>query len=66
MKKFVVKSKDGKCKIEAHGFTGKECEEKMEFLVKALGEEIASELLPEFHMGEEVEEEKICFKPFCG
>ena len=65
-KKFVIKSKDGVVKIEAHGFTGSECEGKMEFLVKALGDEIASELLPEFHMGEEVEEEKICFKPFCG
>ena len=65
-KKFVITSKDGETKVEAHGFTGPECEGKMKFLVNALGEEIASELLPEFHMGEEVEEEKICFKPFCG
>jgi hypothetical protein len=53
-------------KVEAFGFTGSECEEKMEFLVRALGDEIASELKAEYHMGPEVEEEKICFKPNCG
>ena len=66
MKKFVITSKDGEVKVEAHGFTGSECEEKMKFLVRALGDEIASELKAEYHMGPEVEEECIKFKPFCG
>jgi hypothetical protein len=65
-KKYVLTSKDGEMKVEAFGFTGSECEEKMEFLVRALGDEIASELKAEYHMGPEVEEEKICFKPHCG
>ena len=65
-KRYVIKSKDGEMKIEAFGMTGKECEDKMQFLINALGEEIASELKAEYHMGPEVEEEKICFRPLCG
>jgi hypothetical protein len=65
-KKYVIISKDGEMKIEAHGFVGKECEEKMEFLVRALGDEIASELKAEYHMDEETEEVCHKLKPFCG
>lgn len=66
MRKIIVKSKDGKVTIETTGFTGATCREADEFLRRALGEEIAEELKPVFFMGEEVEEEKICFKPLCG
>ena len=47
MKKFVITSKDGEVKVEAHGFVGSECDTKMKFLVNALGDEIADELIQE-------------------
>ena len=65
-KKYIIRSKDGEVKIEAHGMVGTECEEKMEFLVRALGDEIASELKAEYHMDEETEEVCHKLKPFCG
>ena len=65
-KRIVIRSKDGDVKVEAHGMVGTECEGKIEFLVRALGDEIASELKAEYHMEEETEEVSHKLKPFCG
>jgi len=69
MKKVVITAnkKTGEVNIEAFGYTGSTCAEVVDILRKALGEEVAEDLKPEFYMGNEIEEEdKICFKPFCG
>ncbi len=65
-KRIVIRSKDGEVKAEAFGMIGSECEERLEFLSRALGDEIASELKAEYHMEEETEEVSHKLKPFCG
>lgn len=65
-KKLVIRSKNGDMKVEAFGMVGSECEKPIDFLSRALGEEIASELKAEYHMEEETEEVSHLIKPFCG
>ena len=47
----------GNSKVETRGFTGGECREASRFVEQALGTRSAETLTPEFHQGQQADQE---------